>query len=281
MPICPSPQSSPQSSSQFPPDEHLEGFRRAVDAVASRSLGRILLGTICFVWMSLGAPSEADEVAEALSAGAEIEARLLANEMLRYTELRRAADAAANEYRNLEEELDRSVVDEASTPDDLRALEARVAAARDNAYGFARQTETLRRSIYTQMDRVAELRGAGDRLRAREPKSPLTGVWTLTTSADEAGYVRFSAEGTLVRGAYRLDDGTTGSLRGTFVGDTLELEQISGGRGFDRVMNGDLESGRIEGRWVATEVSGGRPESGTWTARKLSTSEARAIESLP
>lgn len=240
---------------------------------AGLALGLTLAGG----WRGAGA----DEVAEALAAGAEIEARLLAAEMLRYTELRRAARAAMEEYRALDERLDRAVVAETLTPTELRALEAQVSAARDNAYGFARQSENLRRTIYAHMDRLAELRDAGDRLAARRPKSPLEGVWMYSTSAGESGHIRFQIDGTLVRGSYRLDDDTTGSLRGSIVGDTLDLEQISGGRGFDRVLTGELEGRNLEGRWVATEVSGGRPESGTWTARKLTSDEARALDPLP
>jgi len=226
-------------------------------------------------------PASADEAAEALTAAAEIESRLLEAEMLRYDAMQRSATAAMVNYVELEKELDAAIVAEGRSTTELRTAESTLAAARDNAYGLARQAETLRRSIYDHMDRVGELRGAGDRLAARRVKSPLEGVWTVTTTAGESGHARFMVDGALVRGTYRLGEDNSGSLRGTFVDGVVDLEQIGASRGFGRILSGKLDGALLEGNWIATEISGGKPQSGRWTGRKLSGDEAKAIGSLP
>ena len=62
-----------------------------------------------------------------------------------------------------------------------------------------------------------------------------------------------------------------GSLRGTFVDNTVRLERIDARSGFDSTLVGlvDTAGGRISGTWQANEVGSGEPAAGQWTAVRL------------
>ena len=99
------------------------------------------------------------------------------------------------------------------------------------------------------------------------------GLWQIELAgAGINGVVDFSSEGTLVSGVYRLSDGSQGSIRGTLANHRLDLERIDWARGFDTTLRGEFNAtaGVIEGTWMALDVSGGAPASGTWTARRIS-----------
>jgi hypothetical protein len=63
----------------------------------------------------------------------------------------------------------------------------------------------------------------------------------------------------------------TGSVRGTYVGDRLRFDRVDSRLGFSAVFYGRLLSdGTIAGTWEATDLGGGGPSSGTWSAVKKS-----------
>ncbi|MFN7965680.1 MAG: hypothetical protein U0V87_08330 [Acidobacteriota bacterium] len=116
------------------------------------------------------------------------------------------------------------------------------------------------------MVRLTELRGA--RPTGQEP---LTGVWDLVWMPGSiAGTLYLDQSGTLVTGQYKLSNGMSGSLQGTFVNGKLYLQRIDAVRGRDAEIEGALDSDglRLRGTWQNFElVQGGLPR-GQWTARR-------------
>lgn len=116
------------------------------------------------------------------------------------------------------------------------------------------------------LSRVAELRGVRP-----SGQEPLTGVWELTwMPGNIAGTLYLDQSGTLVTGQYKLSNGMSGSLQGTYVNSKLYLQRIDSVRGRDAEIEGslDAEGMRLKGTWQNFElVQGGLPR-GQWMARR-------------
>lgn len=116
------------------------------------------------------------------------------------------------------------------------------------------------------VSRLAELRGA-----LPSGQEPLTGVWELTwMPGNIAGTLYLDQSGTLVTGQYKLSNGMSGSLQGTYVNSKLYLQRIDAVRGRDAEIEGslDAEGMRLKGTWQNFElVQGGLPR-GQWMARR-------------
>lgn len=116
----------------------------------------------------------------------------------------------------------------------------------------------------------------------RIPTDPLTGRWEVFINpGSRRGIYRLVLDGTLVSGDYVLDGGFRGSLRGTFIGDRMNLKRNDAERGFDATFYGRLTPGptpaqkRILGTWAATTIAPATgptiapatgPTVGTWSA---------------
>jgi hypothetical protein len=85
-----------------------------------------------------------------------------------------------------------------------------------------------------------------------------------------AGTLYLDQSGTLVTGQYKLSNGMSGSLQGTYVNSKLYLQRIDAVRGRDAEIEGslDAEGMRLKGTWQNFElVQGGLPR-GQWMARR-------------
>jgi hypothetical protein len=128
----------------------------------------------------------------------------------------------------------------------------------------------VRQRLAERLRRIAALQeelGPG----ARVP-DPLSGRWQVRMQPQNvSGVFELRLDGTLVAGQYQLDDGAAGSLRGTFVDNTVRLERIDGRTGFDAMLLGAVDgvAGRMSGTWHANELAAGSPASGQWTATRL------------
>lgn len=157
----------------------------------------------------------------------------------------------------------------------LRSAERELTVTRETAFALARESADRRRDLLARLARIGELsQEIAKHFRVDlVDKTGLDGLWQIELAgAGIDGVVDFRSEGTLVTGTYRLSDGSRGSMRGTLVNHRLDLERIDWDRGFDTTLRGEFNAaaGVIEGTWIALDVSGGAPTSGSWTARRIS-----------
>ncbi|MDX1502247.1 MAG: hypothetical protein R3325_07775 [Thermoanaerobaculia bacterium] len=214
----------------------------------------------------------------------QVEVALLDSQLQRYAEARTAERRAFQAWDGLIRELDRALRDSSSSIRELRDLEQRATLARETALTRARQVTDLRASLIDRMERIAVLE---ERL-AREgrtrlvPVTPVDGLWRVAVEPiGVSGLARLRADGALVSGTYRMENGSQGSVTGTYAAGRLVLERIDVRQGFDATLEGDLDvrRGVVRGTWRSVDVTGGAISGGTWTATKLSPEERRQVES--
>jgi hypothetical protein len=163
--------------------------------------------------------------------------------------------------------LDRQALDQAEQAVVDARARAQVSEERRQA-AVDRLAEHLRR-LAAMRDEIARRR---DALR-NGPSDPLTGRWDVVINPGaRRGVYRLSLDGTILSGDYALDGGFHGSLRGTFVGDRVQLERIDSERGVDAKFYGRLTLGpsrRIAGTWDGTQIAPvpSGPVAGTWAAQ--------------
>jgi len=169
--------------------------------------------------------------------------------------------------------LEAGFADPEITPAGLRALEDRYEAALEAAVLQARRTIERRRRVYDGMERLAEAARRVEARRSEELEAPLpAGLWRLEVEAgDLAGLLRLELDGTLVRGSYRLSNGRSGSVTGSWSGDRLELTRVDRESGRDAVLAAtlDRDDETLEGTWQRFELADGRPASGRWSAVRV------------
>ncbi len=196
-----------------------------------------------------------------------IERRALAGETRRLADLSRRLDSAANDLtaasRGLADAAGRSDSALAAASDAFtRALASVNAAAFDQRLSLER--------IRLLRERVGDLEREAAAGRT-EQEDPLTGDWRIRVDPGaQEGDLHLSLDGTIVTGSYSLEGGFTGSVRGTFVGDTVKIDRIDSRLGFLAVYYGRLmpDGVTITGTWEGTELNNAGPTSGTWTAAR-------------
>lgn len=201
----------------------------------------------------------------------EVERRLLAEDVAALREARAVEAEAAALVDELISGLDQAVAAGAPAAT-LAGLEGPVATATAALASAADQVDRALVALGERLRRVRVL-GAGVGA-AGEPAVPdlLTGRWAVEVEpGDVAGAFLLDQTGTLVSGSYEFDDGSRGSLEGTFVGDLLRLRRIDVTSGFDSVWEARVGAGaqNVEGRWQATILGRGGPGGGEWTAVRV------------
>jgi len=229
-------------------------------------------GAIALAVVAWALPASAQQGRDAVR-GYEAEARRLNGE------IDRAAAAWDEQYRLYDEllaaarALENGFADPELGAVDLRLLEDRYEEALDAAYRQARRTIELRRTVYDGMDRLSEAARRVDAERRQELEQPLpAGLWRLEVEGtDLLGLLRLEVEGTLVRGSYRLSNGHSGSVAGSWHGDRVSLTRVDSESGRDAVLEADLDRARetLEGTWQRFELSDGRPAAGRWSAERI------------
>ncbi len=119
--------------------------------------------------------------------------------------------------------------------------------------------------------RVQALEAALVALMARGRSRPLDGEWDLVFSPGGTGMWTLVQTGTMVAGEYALANGESGSVTGTFAGGRLRLDRVNAALGKDASLDGVVEGDAVHGTWLAAEFGRGRPEAGTWQARRRAT----------
>jgi hypothetical protein len=219
----------------------------------------------------IAASVSADTRADTLRSLLSLERRSLAAEIRRLAAISRRLESAIADLtaasRAASEAAGRDDAAMADAADALsRASGSVTAAALEERLALERVT-LLRRRVG---DLEREAAGAGTR-----HEDPISGDWHIRIDPGaQEGDLHLSLEGTLLGGTYSLEGAMTGSVRGTYVGDRLRFDRVDSRLGFSAVFYGRLlPDGTVAGTWEATDLSGGGPSSGTWSAVKRNDGE--------
>jgi hypothetical protein len=207
-----------------------------------------------------------DARSEAVRSLLALERKHLAGESRRFSDAARKLETAMNELSA----ATRAASDAASRVDGNW---------NDSADALARAASAVEALVLDQrlrLERVADIReriaslerDAGGRARREDL---LSGDWKIRVDpGEQQGDLHLSLDGTLVSGDYTLEGGFAGSVRGTLVADRLKVDRIDSRLGLSSFYYGRLsrDGTALSGTWESTDVSGGAPSSGTWSARK-------------
>jgi hypothetical protein len=201
----------------------------------------------------------------------DLERRLLAEDLAELREARAAEADAALLVDELIAGLDAAIAAGAPAPS-LAGVEGSVAEAGAALSAAAQRVDRALASLAERLRRVRVL-AAGTAAGGDEAVAGLlTGRWAVEVEpADVSGAFVLDQYGTLVTGSYQFDDGSRGSLEGTFVGDLLRLRRIDVSSGFDSVFEARVGAAaqRMEGRWQATILGRGGAGGGEWMAVRV------------
>lgn len=219
----------------------------------------------------IAASVSADTRADTLRSLLSLERRSLAAEIRRLAAISRRLESAIADLtaasRAAAEAAGKDDAAMADAADGLSRASGSVnAAALEERLALERVT-LLRRRVG---DLEREAAGTGTR-----HEDPISGDWHIRIDPGaQEGDLHLSLEGTLLGGTYTLEGAMTGSVRGTYVGDRLRFDRVDSRLGFSAVFYGRLlPDGTVAGTWEATDLSGGGPSSGTWSAVKRNDGE--------
>ena len=201
----------------------------------------------------------------------DVERRLLAEDAGELREARAAEAAAAALVDELIAGLDEAVAAGAPPPA-VAALEGSVAEA---AAALSAAAVRVERALATLGERLRRMRvlaaGVGGAAEATVP-DVLSGNWAVEVQPGAiSGQFQIEQYGTLLSGSYRFDDGSRGSLEGTYAGGLVRLRRIDVVSGFDATFEGRVgeAAARLAGRWQATVLGRGGAGGGDWVAVRV------------
>lgn len=237
-----------------------------------------ILLALAFVCLA-ALPAAAQTVVRHLELEERLTGRQIESLRSRYQAARAREVAARGRVDELAGELDRRLTAEGAAVDDLEELERGLAEARGRAGAAAEEAVGLRRQLLELLRRRELIRTELGRTRGApaDLPDPVTGAWNLELRpGDHRGLLDLTLDGTRVSGTLGLDDGSFGSVRGTFTAGRLELERVSAEGGLDMALDGRLApaSGTFEGTWRPLVLGRGEPPGGTWRAVPAEASEA-------
>lgn len=235
-------------------------------------MSRLLLSCLSVCLPFNSGPAQAETAANLKSAFS-IEAELLDEEVAAYGRARARERRAVADLERLNAQLDELMEDPNASLSSFGRLEEEVRAAIDEACLRAKESAAARQRMYERMRRlsgiVAEYELTEE--RRQERSGGIAGVWRVEAQPIKLyGVFELEADNLLVTGTYRMSNGNRGSMRGTLVGERLELEMIDSRGAAIATVKGVLDTvkGEIRGRWFAFDLSAGRPSSGDWIAHK-------------
>jgi hypothetical protein len=193
-----------------------------------------------------------------------------------------AAQAAWSDQRRLVADLDaaaatleRACADREIAASELRRLEARFEAALEAAYRQAKRTSEARLRVYDEMDRASAAARALDAAAAPPAGEGPAGLWRVEVEWSElVGVMRLEVAGTLVRGTYRMSNGRSGSLVGSWGGERVDLTRVDRETGRDAELEAELdEDGALEGTWQRFDLVDGHQATGRWRAVRIGSAD--------
>jgi len=149
---------------------------------------------------------------------------------------------------------------------EVRALETEAAAST----GRIRSLRDAARAREEAL-RAGELRLSALRSQLPPPSESLSGLWdVLMTPGSDRAVFALRQSGTVLSGEYLQDGGHHGSLQGTLVDGKVFLSRIDSRLGRSMELEGKVtpDGVLIRGTWQSLDVSGGKPSSGGWQARR-------------
>lgn len=209
----------------------------------------------------------ADAVSDVLKADLARERRRMATDSSQLADVARRLETAAAELAS----ASRAVADVAGRAD----TSAEEVSRREDAVAASEQeVRTLLDRRRLLVDRIlerrrnialldAELRGKGRSATV----DLLTGRWNVSMEpGEQRGVFRLALDGSLVSGDYTFEGGSSGSLRGTLIGDRLRLERVDSQLGFVAVFHGRLarDGSSLAGTWESTTFGVGAAGAGRW-----------------
>lgn len=161
------------------------------------------------------------------------------------------------------------------TPEKVRDM-AKAAAKRQAVEADRVQVLQALQELYIE---VAALQGEIKKVRSelQETQQILDGRWTLVMMpSGTKGDVYMSQNGTLLTGDYKLDNGQTGNLQGTFINNQLFLERIDARYGkmgrFEGTLSKDRQS--LKGAWFSYDFASGQPLTGAFSFDRVQEEQA-------
>ncbi len=194
-----------------------------------------------------------------------LEQRLLSLDLLAYNQARDRERAASQRVTDVLGRLDQALASDAVSLGTLESLQDELSVERGAAHAAEDKLNTQLEKLQERLRRIALLEG--DTGAPTQAADPLTGRWRVSIAPQNAtGTFDFRLDGTVVRGTYSIDGGTSGSFRGTLASGNLRLERIDAQGGIDSVWTGTLANGQITGTWMSNELVTGQANRGDWTA---------------
>lgn len=227
----------------------------------------------------LAGPAAAQTVVRHLEVEASLVERQLERQMTRYRSARAREVAALGQAEELAGEIDRRLEAGGTAAADLEALASELSQAAARAESAGDEARLVRHDLLETLRRGETIAAELRRLRGApaDLPDPLTGTWELTLepraqsaaqSGTRRGLLDLTLDGTTVRGTLGLEDGSFGSVTGTFTGGAVRLERVSAESGLDMVLEGRLAGdGSLRGTWRPLILGRGEPPGGTWQAR--------------
>jgi hypothetical protein len=196
-----------------------------------------------------------------------LERKLLALDLLAYKESRTREQRARDQLAAVVTRLDQALAGDSLALGVLEALRDELAATREGVRIAGERVDEEVRRLQDRLRRIGFLEAElGARGAARDP---LSGRWRVHLEPPGTdGTFELRLAGTVVTGTYQLDNGTSGSLKGTLVDGKLRLERVDAHRGFDSVFEGSLAGNALSGTWTANELAAGEATRGQWTATR-------------
>jgi hypothetical protein len=223
------------------------------------------------VGVCLAVPAAAQTEVRQLEVERRLTERQLTSLRARYQAARAREVAARARVDELAGDLDRRLGSDGATADELDELERSLIEARGRADAAGETATALRREFLELVRRVEIVDAELSRLRGApaDLPDPVTGAWNLAIQpGDRRGLLDLTLDGTQVSGTLGLDDGSFGSVRGTFTDGSLRLERVSAEGGLDMVLEGRLDpaAGTFGGSWRPVVLGRGESPGGTWEA---------------
>jgi len=229
-------------------------------------------GLALLAWPGGGAaqvPSSLAESAAQVQIRTELrlERRLLALDLLSYSEARARDQRAQEGVTEVLGRLDQALAGDAVALGTLESLQNDLDAARAAARISEERLAAQLSHIQERLQRIGVMEAeSGVPARIGDP---VTGRWRVTIFPQKlAATFDLRLNGTVVSGSYQVPGGSAGSFRGTYAGGRLRLERIDASGGFDSVWEAAVGNGRITGNWKSNELATGQPTRGDWTAVK-------------
>lgn len=241
-----------------------------------RSSRSVLFLLVCLTGLCTAVPAAAQTVVRHLEIEAGLADRQIESVLERYRAARSREVAARGRAEELSGELDRAL-DAGGTPvADLEALSTELADVGARAEAAGTEARLLRHDLLDLLRRREAIAAELRRVRGApaDLPDPLTGTWELTLDLgagreDRRGLLDLTLDGTDVRGTLGLDDGSFGSVTGTFAGGRLRLERVSAEGGLDMALDGRVAAdGSLTGTWRPLVLGRGEPPGGTWEATR-------------